>query len=506
MVVQVIAIAARRAALRAAAKLKQIKKEMDAAKDFQAKQKYAEDYFKAKDNASKAELKYDKIKSAPGTVAKMAGDAGGGASKAGSAVLTILTITLIAFPIALMSGFLDDFGGRGARVFVESKVNLQPIKNIPSQFDKMFTGLTQNPFEETTTVETTTSTQTAVGTGLKVSTDTVERTGILSPNPRSQQEYTIIFGVKNPTNDFIGENSQLFLGNEGNVTEKTGLKFAPFAWDGGVNTAEPKGYNNYISATATSTTNAVKVANVSAVGPTNLEWEVDYAYTFKPAYEDVFAPFNSIIMYHAKFLVSSYQWSTKINAIKEKYKIKDEVAGGPVKIERINVEPYLEPGKRVNLIFTLKKSPAESGVIEAIDFEPSALLGIALVVPDEFTDPQPSSKYTCNDIVTAPYAAYKVCEIGSHAIFPDSNIDYLRSIACGKDGCLFNNYDAAQGFFPGSRLLTDLGGQNEAGFSISFKVDPAIDPDKVYNVYLFFLEGAYKYHAAVKKGMGVQPG
>lgn len=446
-----------------------------------------EAYFKAKDNEKKAEDKKHGHEKKGGSM-----EGGGGASSAGSALSSILTITLIAFPIALMTGMLDDLGGRGARTAIESKVDLQPIRNIPGQISDMFTGLTQNPFEETTTAQAETSTQTAAGTGIKVLEDNVARTGIISPNPRSRQEYSLMVGMRNPTRDFIGDNSQLSLGNEGNITNRTDLSFGAFVWDNGISTLEPRGMRDYISASASSLpTTARYVNSTAAVGPTNIVWEVDYSYDFKSAYKiDIGGAMqNAISMYHAKFLVGSPKMSSRIDTLKESYKVNEEAAGGPVTITRTVIEPFLEPGKKLNLIFTIKNADANAGVLEAIDFKDRSK--ILLLVPNDFI---PSS----NNLVCVPLGPYQRCTLNN--ILLVSNTGDLKAESCGVDGCDFNEY---QGFATSNnRVLKD---GNELDFASTFSISPAIDKDKVYNVYVVFLQGAYTYHAAMRKGMGVQP-
>lgn len=430
----------------------------------------------------------------------------------------VIAVVLILLPILLMSGSLDSYGGRGLRVGVSEKIDkvplLKDITNLPSTAKKWVEEATQNPFAEKETASTEVSTKTSAGTGVKVKNDQADRTGILSPNPRSEQEYTILVGVRNPTRDFVASGSKLTLGNPENVTNRTGLVFEPFSWDGGgaEKTIEPSGYNNYASASANSIINpktgkktAIKVSSTTEVGPTNIPIEVDYSYDFKSAYKLNLTgiPENALVMYHMKIIVGSDLLAPYLDRakVKDVYKITEEAAGGPVVVSRAVVEPYLLPDKKLNLIFTIKNADANGGeVFEAIDFKGGPTSSkIILKVPDELAPV--SSNLMCNDLA----GPYQQCTIVN--LLQGSNIKKLRETACGPDGCLFHNYDVAQGFSESdNRILTDESGNDELGFTVTFKVPSTIDRDGVYNIYLIFKEGAYTYHAAIKKGVGVQPG
>jgi len=415
----------------------------------------------------------------------------------------IILLGLLIGSVAVLTIDIPAF--RGIRLGVENSIGFSPrqlVVSIPQKIGSFFTDLTSNPFEEKTVATTDVSTKTTLGTGVKVVYDTKDRTGILSPNPRSQQDYTISIGVKNQMRDFVAKNSKLSIGNAGNLTNRTGLKFNSFTWDDG-NTIEPRGYKDYVSASATSIGPALSVTKTEEVAPTNIIMEVDYAYEFKSAYKlDLTGtPQNAINMYHAKFIVGSRILAPFMDKIPDVYKLKDTTAGGPITVSRMIVEPYLEPGNKINLVFSLKNADANSGVFEAIEFKGDATgtsNEILLRVPKELEPYSTNIKDTCTLPSGQPY---QLCKI--KGLFPNSNVEDLKKNACTPEGCTFNNYD---GFATANNyVLTDTGTQN-LGFTATFTVPLDITKDTVYDVYLTFLEGAYTYHAAMTKGIGVQPG
>lgn len=420
----------------------------------------------------------------------------------------IILLGLLIGSVAVLTIDIPAF--RGIRTAVGTNVDLSYVKDIPSKAWTFVTELGQNPFEEKTVATTEVSTKTTAGTGVKVVYDPKDRTGILSPNPRSQQDYTISVGIKNQMRDFVAKDSKLFLGNAGNLTNRTGLKFtevpSPFVWDDGSDTTtiEPRGYKDYFSASAASlsTSPALKVTKTEEVAPTNIIMEVDYSYTFKSAYKLNLTgtPQNAINMYHAKFIVGSRLLAPFMDKIPDVYKLKDTTAGGPITVSRMIVEPYLEPGNKINLIFSLKNADANAGIFEAIEFKGDATGTsdkILLRVPKELVPSSGNVKDTC-----IQGQQYQLCKI--KGLFPNSNIEDLKKNACTPEGCTFNNY---AGFATANNyVLTDTG--NEMGFTATFTVPLTMNTtkDTVYDVYLTFLEGAYTYHAAMTKGIGVQPG
>lgn len=420
----------------------------------------------------------------------------------------IILLGLLIGSVAVLTVDIPAF--RGIRLGVEEKIGFSPreaVASLPAKIDSFWTDLSANPFEEKEAATTEVSTKTAAGAGVKVINDQKDRTGILSPNPRSKQDYTIRVGVKNQMRDFVAKNSRLSLGNAGNLTNRTGLTFtaSPFVWDDGSSTTtiEPRGYKDYLAASATSTNQALSVTKTEEVAPTNIIMEVDYAYDFKSAYKlDLGGtPENAINMYHAKFIVGSRLLAPFMDKIKDVYKLQETAAGGPITVSRMIVEPYLEPGNKINLIFTIKNADANPGIFEAIEFkgDPTGTSDkILLRVPNELTPYSSNVKDTCAPATGKPY---QICRI--KGLFPNNNTEDLRKNACTPEGCKFNNYE---GFATvNNYILTDDGNQ-DIEFTATFNVTQNIEKDTVYDVYLTFLEDAYTYHAAMTKGIGVQPG
>jgi len=428
-----------------------------------------------------------------------------GSGGGGSILKTILILAAVAaVGIFIMTSSIAGAWGVKAKGTLQNSGVGNALLNIESSISEKVGGfaetITQNPWEETKTTTAQTATETAVASGLYLIADNWRDPGIvlLPSQPRSGENLIVRVGIKNPTKDFIANQTFVRIENLGEIGAQTGLQFAnsaspnisvEFNWTkcgNGLGTQKCSIMpGEYAVAELISTNGAKQIAkeNISQTA-VNIMTTVTYAFGSKRGWGMPMNEFTFTMRPEATLASEVDAWEKTLVQRK---------AGGVLDVSLDNRAGF-DWDSKMYLDYSIKNVGGDSAMAEevrfAADFDtPTTGLEnlIAFTIPTDFSTTTGSDAgISATDIEDLNNKNY-TCKA------------YTDRVTCWfKPGTLFKNA------LNENKSIAETESQD---FSLKLKAPSKTSAriGKQYTISVYFLEGAYRFRGTNLKDTAVKP-